>query len=58
MTDFAKAYHFSQRDMKLLQKKIIESFASSFIFEPDVYIPLKDLSGIPFRFKIRYLKRI
>lgn len=57
MTDFAKTCHFSQWEMKLLQKKIIKSFASSFIFEPDVYIPLKEISGIPFRFKIRYLKR-
>ena len=57
MTEFAKACHFSQWEMKLLQKKIIKSFASSFIFEPDVYIPLKEISGIPFRFKIRYLKR-
>ena len=57
MTNFAKACHFSQREMKLLQKKIIKSFASSFIFEPDVYIPLKEISGIPFQFENTIFKK-
>lgn len=58
MVDFANLHYFSWREMKLLKKNIFKCFASSFIFEPDIYSSLSRIIGIPPLLRIRYFKRI
>lgn len=56
MMDFARKSGFSRQLTGLLQRKIIQCFASSFIFEPDIYRQISDVIGNPLFLKLRYLK--
>ena len=56
MMDFADKNGFSRQQKALLQRKIIQCVAGSFIFEPDIYRRISDVMGNPLFLKLRYLK--
>lgn len=57
MMDFAKNNHFTSREISLLQRKIIQSFADSFVYEPDIYYKFSKIIGSPLFLKLRYFRK-
>lgn len=55
--DFAEFKHFSHQQMKLLQKKIIRSFAGSFIQDEEVYSRLCKIMNSPLFLHILFWKK-
>jgi len=57
MINFAKENNLKNKELKLIQRKIIRCFASSFVYESDVYHSLMSVMGNPFFLRLRYLKK-
>lgn len=55
--NFAEAEHFSRQQMKLLQKKIIRSFAGSFIQDENVYSGLCQIMKAPLFLQILFWRK-
>ena len=57
MVDFAKTKNFTRKEFHLVQKKIIDSFAITFLIEDNVYTVLADITGCSFYMKSQWVWR-